>query len=212
MSKKWLRRSLSLLLVVLTFATSSLFVASAHEMYPEAPLRWSVKTGGKCYLRIHNNNLKAPYTSSSNFTVGAVTWGNSCPNEIKSIVETSVSAYNVNVVCPGNSTWVSLTGGLSGTALGCTIPLTTDNRSIKNGTDAKASSRKIKYATVYLTPHTENFKSNTHIKATMVHELGHALGLGHCDITGVKSIMYSNGQTSWYLPAAHDKNDIAAWY
>lgn len=213
MSKKWLRRSLSLLLVVLTFATSSLFVASAHQRYPGIALRWSVKTGGKCYLRIHNNNLKAPYTSSSNFTVAAVTWGNSCPNEIKSIVETSTSDYNINVTCPGATTWSDLVGSTNiHYFLGFCVSLSTDNRKIMNVEDAKACSRKIKYATIYLTPHTENFASNTHIRAVMVHEIGHALCLGHTTGTSPKSIMQSPPPTTWYLPADHDKRDITAWY
>lgn len=67
-----------------------------------------------------------------------------------------------------------------------------------------------------ITPYTKNYVNDTQLKATMVHELGHVLCLGHPDtlynITSVKSIMRSTAVSDFYVPQSHDKNDINSKY
>lgn len=215
MSKKWLRRSLSLLLVVLTFATSSLFVSS-HELYydsngidPIVPFRWNIKSSGKVYMTIGSDRtLGSSYTSSDD--VAADAWDIACPEIVTTLVNVNP---RVTFSQASISYWKNRYPDSFDTTLGVCDITTSDGVTVTNESSARRSNGKITSAYIRMTAYPEVFKGNTtYIRSVMVHELGHALGLGHPGVTSTVSVMQAAPPTTWYMPADHDKKDIAAWY
>ncbi len=99
---------------------------------------------------------------------------------------------------------------------GITDITTTDNILITDSNSAKNSSRLIKYGHIYMNPHSKVFGSENDKLYTMVHEIGHVLGLGHPDYiyypVNDQSIMKQGSYSSYSTPRTHDINDISNKY
>lgn len=211
-----LTRCLSFFIAVCCLFSVSSYV-SAHEIFYDGliayPVRWSIMKNDKVYWQIYNLGLPTFY--SRNFSTAVYAWKIACPYQVHSAITTNYSSANIVILQPSASSWEAIAGDYPNLGGYCEC-LTTDGVFLNDVQDAKNSSRKIKFAKIYLTPHTNLISNDTEAKAIMVHELGHALGLGHApDIE--PSIMrtppYSPtlGRTS-YSPQSHDKTDVANFY
>ena len=80
---------------------------------------------------------------------------------------------------------------------------------------AKLSSKLISYAGILFTPQSY-YSNDTHRRMTMVHEIGHALGLGHPNtdyyFTNAASVMRQSTVETYYTPQTHDINDLNSKY
>ena len=75
---------------------------------------------------------------------------------------------------------------------------------------------RIKYAGIVLTPKSTNFGgyytlTNDDRTKTMVHEIGHAIALGHASYPTV-SIMRQGVDLGITTPQGHDRSDLATYY
>lgn len=211
----WIKKLISypLLVCFLFFSTANV---SGHEMWTEGhgttyPVRWSVMSNGKVNWKIYNLDLGTPY--SSYFNTASYAWKNACPNEISASTTSYYSSANIVILSPSKDQWKALFEELAPVLLGYCENRTSDGVFLNTLEDVKRSNKKISFAKIYLTPNTNLFSNQTnHVKSVMVHELGHALGLGHPGSTSIESIMQQNAPTGWYTPKQHDKQDVASWY
>ncbi|WP_028544194.1 matrixin family metalloprotease [Paenibacillus taiwanensis] len=93
---------------------------------------------------------------------------------------------------------------------------TTDNILVTDTTSAQNSSRLIKYGHIYMNPHAQVFGSENDKLYTMVHEIGHVLGLGHPNSifypVNDDSVMRQSAYSGYTTPRNHDINDISSKY
>lgn len=95
--------------------------------------------------------------------------------------------------------------------------VSTDGYTLNSVNSALASSKRIKYAGISFSPYEHRYHNTTEMRRTMVHEIGHALGLGHPNDdfypTSADSVMRQgySGET-YYIPRTHDLNDLSNKY
>ncbi len=189
----------------------------AHEMYYKGyvynwepiPLVWDEMVSGKAHLKMNADLLSANYAQF--FETVSEIW----PNASSKVSVTRTDFYSAKVAF-GTATeaeWKRRFGNAAKDMQGITDITSTDGILIKDAASAEASSGRIKYAAILLTPYSDSFEHDDHIKATMVHEIGHALGLGHPNYiyypTEEPSIMRSwVDYEGYYVPQQHDIDDL----
>ena len=170
-------------------------------------------SGETAHLKVAQYSLSSEISQYFTTSVGA--WP-SVTNAVAT-TETTTGYSNVDITTPSQTSWDQLTGVYSQYYTAFTMFTTTDNIQVIGDADKlKSTTRVIKYALIYFNPEELFLGTNMHKKATIVHELGHVLGLGHTNegpnSLNVSSIMNQNQSFTYFLPQNHDIVDIEAKY
>ena len=191
-------------------------------------LKWSVMLNGKRHIKINGDKINVSNNYDvfeTQYNICETAWNNK-GNGLVSVVHSSFSSSNVDVAMPTSNYWQQTMQGDRYYDLGhCLLSDTNDNE-IDSLATALNSTRNINYAAIFLNPDDDFFKyrnsnelNTTLIKYTIVHEVGHALTLGHPN--GEYNTMYVDSvmntdvvaeSLSYYLPQVHDNNDLIAKY
>lgn len=204
-------------------------MSSAHEIFYDGsspnwnpiPLEWNEKVSGKAHLKMNGDYLSVDY--STHYATVSSEWP--AASSKVSVTDTTFSTSKVDLATPTAAYWDGRFGIYYSTALGICDMTSTDGKQLDTAANAKSSSGKINYAAIFLTPYISSYdwslfdssKRPNHIKATMVHEIGHALGLGHPNTSyypvSDNSIMrQGTGYGGYISPQTHDIDDLTSKY
>lgn len=204
--------------IVLVMSVINVDFAYAHEMYYNGTtpivLKWNYVSGSTVNMLMSDDMLDAPLTS--HYSIARNAWPNALANASTKVSITDTSFYNSNIdlSTADSDYWYDRWGIFYYMEIFGVCDLTsTDGVLIESADDALASSKLIKYAGILFNPYEDVFDNNsTKIRYTMVHEIGHAFGLGHpndvYNPTTAASVMRASGTESYYTPQAHDITDM----
>lgn len=143
-------------------------------------LRWNIKDStGYVLTKVNGDNLGSSYSAMNNqLEQAAANWRNS-----KAKVNCFTASFaNSNVdLCKASTIFWNQIEGHSLVAV--TIPTDTNGVQLTNLEEMRASSQKIKYASIYFNPVPNSSITSHPTKClhTIVHEMGHVFGMGHVD-------------------------------
>ena len=201
---KNIRKIMGAIVSVCILLSSNAIGVSAHEIYYEGstpiPLKWYDVSNRTAKLKINGDLLHSD--CYAHYSAIRTAWPNASSRVSVTAVE--FSRANVALATPTMDYWNSRWVGRADEIYGVCDSSSTDGLQLNSWQNAKASSGLISYAGILITPYL-NFHNSTHMKKTMVHEIGHALGLGH---TTEVSVMIQGVVKTYYTPQPHDVADL----
>lgn len=226
-----LKKMLSILLVVINIVLCVLIQASAHELYQGTTLRMKDRnSSGKPLLHVYykymrDDNVPDYYYDSAIYAIDA--WDGFANVTNGGCNQLAPTNKNISFRC-SESVWKDL--GLSSNVLALTWVVDTKGLDLIYNENILKTSGIIAQSVIYMNPTGTIFSKGTtntttiknRIKKTMVHEMGHAMGLGHPDrdeYNPISSSTYSimrqgfpDAVKSGLVPQAHERTDLNNMY
>ena len=228
---KSFKKLLAISLVIISIVSCFSIQASAHEIFQGIPLRMQDKnSSGKPLLHVHYKYMRdsgAPsyYYDSAIAAIDA--WDGFANVTDGGCNQLVPSNMNVSFRCSEN-VWSNL--ALSSNTLAITWIVDTKDLDLVYSENISQTSGIIDFAAIYMNPTGDIFRNGTtdtttiknRIKKTMIHELGHAMGLGHPDREGYNPISNStysimrqgfpDKKKTGLVPQPHERTDLNNMY
>lgn len=205
--------------------------ASAHEVFQGTTLRIQDRNAnGGPLLHVHykymrDNGAPSYYYDSAIYAKNA--WNGFANVTDGGCNQLAPTNKNISFRC-SSSVWSDL--ALSSSTLAYTWIIDTNGLSLINSSNISNTSGIIDFSIIYMHPTGSIFSYNTtdtttiknRIKKTMVHEIGHAMGLGHPDRSSYSPISNSTYSImrqgfpdlvrTGLVPQTHERNDLTSMY